>query len=77
MWPSEAKFLIPGINDTWNDFQKLCKGKLTTTADWKLAKKKLRTEFDSHLANGGVAEAIPDDWRRYHSNYWRVMILKI
>jgi hypothetical protein len=64
MWPSEVKLLIPGINDTWNDFQKLCKGKLTTPDEWKLAREALRKEFNEHLANGGVAEPIPDDWRR-------------
>ena len=65
MWPTEVRFLIPGINDTWNDYQKLCKGRLTTPAEWKSAKEKLRKEFNEHLANGGLAEAIPDEWRRW------------
>ena len=65
MWPAEVKFLIPGINDTWNEFQKSRKGMLFTPSDWKSAREALRKEFNEHLANGGVAEPFPEDWRRY------------
>jgi hypothetical protein len=65
MWPAEAKLLIPGINDTWNDFQKARKGRLFTPSDWKLAREALRKEFNEHVMSGGVAEPIPEDWRRY------------
>jgi hypothetical protein len=74
MWPVEAKLLIPGINDTWNDFQKFCKGKLITTAHWKLAREDLRKKFNEYLANGGVAEPIPEEYRRFVSDIIVIVI---
>jgi hypothetical protein len=63
-WPERGELLIPGINDTWNEFQKHSKGKSVSSADWKLAKEILYKEYEEHLAKGGTAEGITDDWCR-------------
>ena len=63
-WPDSEKFLIPGFNDSWNCFQKFSKGKLVSTADWRLARAALRKAHEEFVAKGGVAEQIPEQWRR-------------
>ena len=66
MWPESGKFLIPGFNDSWNNFQKFSKGtSQISTADWRLARAALRKEYEEYVANGGTANEIPEEWQRY------------
>jgi hypothetical protein len=44
-WPADARFLIPGVNDTWNCFQKFCRGKVVTPMQWKVAKSELFSQY--------------------------------
>ena len=37
-WPSHASELCKGVNDTWNSFQRLHKGRSVTSAEWKAAR---------------------------------------
>jgi hypothetical protein len=37
-WPSHASQLCKGVNDTWNSFQRLHKGRSVTSAEWKAAR---------------------------------------
>ena len=53
-WPIQPQFLIPGVNDTWNEFQKSSRGKTVTSNDWKTARAVLHEEFKQYLATGGV-----------------------
>jgi hypothetical protein len=55
-WPDHPKFLQPNKNDTWNDFQKLHRGKIVTTTAWREARDTLHREFREYLAKGGVAQ---------------------
>jgi hypothetical protein len=52
IWPEHGRYLIPGVNDTWNCFQKFCKGASVTAAMWKEAKAVLLTEYAIHHAVG-------------------------
>ncbi len=63
-WPKDGRFLIAGFNDSWNCFQKFNKGKLISTADWRLAREALRKSHEEFVANGGVAEQFPAEWHR-------------
>jgi hypothetical protein len=55
-WPSHGRFLIPGVNNTWNAYQIFCRGKVKvpTTADWKEARKVLLEEYTEFLKQGGT-----------------------
>ena len=55
-WPEHPKFLQPNKNDTWNDFQKLHRGKIVTTTAWREARDALHKEFREYLARGGIAQ---------------------
>ncbi len=52
-WPEHARFLIPGVNDTWNDYQRLCKGMVVTGKEWKAARRALHEQYQTYLAEGG------------------------
>jgi hypothetical protein len=53
-WPEHGRNLIPGVNDTWNDFQRRRKGKKMTSAEWKAAREVLYAQYEEFIANGGV-----------------------
>jgi hypothetical protein len=55
-WPQHGRFLIPGVNDTWNEFQKFCKGtkRLATSKDWRAAREALHAEYRQFIAEGGA-----------------------
>lgn len=53
VWPEHPRYLVPGVNDTWNEFQKFSRGKTVTPDDWKTARAALREEFRQYLAIGG------------------------
>ncbi len=55
-WPQNGRFLIPGVNDTWNDFQKFCKAtrRISTSKDWREARATLRGEYQQFIAEGGL-----------------------
>ncbi len=62
VWPQHPSLLIPGWNDTWNDYQRLCKGRVATSVEWKRAKEALHQEFQAFLEHGGLPSR-PDDER--------------
>jgi hypothetical protein len=53
-WPEHPCLLIPGINDTWNVFQKKNRGKSVSSADWKAARYALHAQYRKFLADGGI-----------------------
>ena len=53
-WPEHPRYLIPGINDTWNVFQKKNRGKVVTSSDWKAARCLLHAQYRKFLAEGGI-----------------------
>ncbi len=53
-WPVHAQFLIPGVNDTWNNYQKFRKGGFATGKDWKEARQALHAEFQQYISEGGL-----------------------
>lgn len=65
VWPSHARFLVPGINDTWNEYQKLCKGRIVSSVDWKQSKDALHKEYEEFVAQGGVPAANDERCRQY------------
>ena len=64
LWPTHPKFLIPGVNDTWNDYQKFRKGAVVTSKDWKDARQALNAQFQQYLSEGGLAAQIGKDTHR-------------
>jgi hypothetical protein len=54
VWPDHGRNLIPGVNDTWNEFQSSHKGKKQASVDWKAARSVLYAQHDEFIANGGV-----------------------
>ena len=52
-WPADGRFLIPGVNDTWNEFQKKSRGQSVTSIDWKNARETLYQQFTNFIADGG------------------------
>ena len=64
-WPDHPRFLIPGVNDTWNEFQKSSRGKTVTSNDWKTARAVLHDEFKQYLATGGAPLNSCDETFRY------------
>ncbi len=71
-WPDDERLLIPGVNDTWNLFQKFSKGKVVTGRDWKEARQTLHDKYQTFLANGGVPESVREDTQRFDG-----MVVKI
>ena len=66
-WAQDGSKLIPGINDTWNEFQSFSKGKAISPTDWKLARARLYEEYENHIANGGLPALNFDASNRYAS----------
>ncbi len=64
-WPEDVRFLIPGVNDTWNLFQKYCKGKTVTGTNRKDARKELYDKYQIFLAEGGSPGSIVEDSHRF------------
>ncbi len=64
-WPQHPQFLIPGVNDSWNDFQKFCKGKAVTGKEWKQARQLLHEEYQKFIAEGGSPTSINEETQRF------------
>ena len=60
-WPQHGRFLIPGVNDTWNEFQKTSMGKMVSSQDWKKARASLHLEFEEYIASGGIPIKAADE----------------
>jgi hypothetical protein len=67
-WPLHPQFLIPGVNDSWNDFQKFCKGKVVTGNEWKVARQALHLEYKIFIAEGGSPASISKETHRSRLN---------
>jgi hypothetical protein len=65
-WPQHGRFLIQGVNDTWNEYQKFCKEirKLATSKDWKAAREALHAEYQQFIAEGGMPLKIEKEFSR-------------
>ena len=61
MWPEHGHMLIPGVNDTWNDFQKYSRGKIVSSIDWKKAREVLYLKYEDYLASGGLPKQAPQE----------------
>jgi hypothetical protein len=70
-WPQHPEFLIPGVNDSWNDFQKYCKGKVVTGKEWKEARQLLHAEYQRYIAEGGLPASINEETHRF--NYFHLL----
>lgn len=60
-WPSHAGELCKGVNDTWNSFQRLHKGRSVTSAEWKAARSLLwsmAAEAAAHAPQGHQQPAV-------------------
>jgi hypothetical protein len=66
-WPLHGRFLIPGINDTWNNFQKFSKGRTSAPCDWAKARKILYEEYEEFLVQGGIPIAACEESVRLKS----------
>ena len=64
-WPTHAKFLVRGVNDTWNDYQKFRKGVVITSKEWKDARQNLHAQFQQYLSEGGLPAHIEMEARRF------------
>jgi hypothetical protein len=64
-WPTDPKFLIPGVNDTWNVYQKFRKGTVVTSKDWKDARQALNAQHQQYVSEGGLAAQIEKDSHRF------------
>ncbi len=60
-WPQHGRFLIPGVNDTWNEYQKFCRGRLCTPDNWRSAREALHAEYQQFVAEGGIPLKIGDE----------------
>jgi hypothetical protein len=67
-WPEDVRFLIPGVNDTWNLFQKFSKGRTVTGKDWKEARQALHDKYHNFLAEGGSPESMQEDAQRFEGS---------
>ena len=65
-WPKDGSTLIPGVNDTWNEFQKFKNGKIVTSADWRAAKQALHKEYTAYLKQGGKPNIPSEQQDRWH-----------
>ena len=65
MWPSTAAELIRGVNDTWNSYQRVNKGRSVTTAEWKAARAALLAEHDRFVASLSSVEISPAETDEY------------
>ncbi len=66
-WPVHGTGLIPGVNDTWNEFQKFNNGKTVTSSDWRSAKNVLNAQYREHLEQGGKPNIALEPQNRYYS----------
>ncbi len=59
-WPQHGRFLVPGVNDTWNDFQKFGtrNRKIATSKDWRVARAALHVEYQQFIDEGGMPLSI-------------------
>ncbi len=64
-WPKHPQFLIPGVNDTWNDYQQFCKGKNVTGKEWKEARQLLHAQYQMFVAEGGPPASINEQTQRF------------
>ena len=64
-WPFDGRYLIPGVNDTWNCFQKKFRGKTVTAAEWREEKAKLFAHYISIFPFGQIQTA-DDQERSFH-----------
>jgi hypothetical protein len=64
-WPQHPRFLIPGVNDDWNSFQKFCKGKAVTGREWKEARQLLHAQYQLYIAEGGLPATINQETHRF------------
>jgi hypothetical protein len=64
-WPAHARFLIPGVNDTWNNYQKFRKGGISASKDWKDARQALHAEYQQYLVEGGLPARIDKETHRF------------
>jgi hypothetical protein len=77
-WPEHPRFLIPGVNDSWNDYQKFCKGKSVTGKDWKEARQALQKQYQAYLAEGGEPVLISVETQRCnHSLIWNICLFDL
>jgi hypothetical protein len=76
VWPVHASLLVPGINDTWNEYQKLCKGRIVSSVDWKQAKDALHKEYEDFLARGGIPASQDDERCRQGFKLLRFLFLE-
>jgi hypothetical protein len=67
-WPQHPQYLIPGVNDSWNDFQKFCKGQVVTGKEWKVAREALHAEYKIFIAEGGSPASISMETHRSRFN---------
>jgi hypothetical protein len=51
-WPTRGQDLIPGVNDTWNEFQKFRVGRSVCPHEWRMARESLRQEYAELIARG-------------------------
>ena len=67
-WPQHPKFLISGVNDTWNNFQKFCKGKVIAGKEWKEARQLFHAQYELYIAEGGLPVTINKETHRFNSS---------
>ncbi len=73
-WPQHGCLLIPGVNDTWNEFQKSCSG-VVSSIDWKKAREKLQSEYEDFLSKGGIPTRVAEDSCRQRDNSCLMLIV--
>ncbi len=66
-WPLHGCLLMPGVNDTWNEFQKAWKGtgKLVNAQDWRAARAALHAQYQQFIADGGIPLQIEPETSRF------------
>ncbi len=67
-WPEDMSHLMPGVNDTWNLFQKFRKGKTVTGAEWKEARRALHEKYKKLVAEGGSRESTMEVSQRFNES---------
>ena len=64
-WPSNPRELVRGVNDSWNSYQRVNKGRSVTTAEWKAARAAFRAEYDRFVASLSSVEISPAETDEY------------
>jgi hypothetical protein len=59
-WPIHGRYLVPGVNDTWNCYQKFCRGNVVTASQWKAAKAELAAQYAEYYAGSWTNVAATD-----------------